>query len=248
MKKDVKQGGKISLYKRFKLLDDYGVKNVITTSNMNGYGFKLNFLNEAEEQKISREELYYYFNKKEVIFLNQTHSDKVTVIDKKENYDLDADAMITNRANVVLAIVLADCNGVFIYDKENDVIAAIHAGRKGIFKNIIGKTISKMKIDFDSKGRDLVVCVSPSIRVCCYEVGDDVINIVKKLGYHSAIVYKDDKTYLDLIHIIKDELNKHNILEENIEIHPDCTCCTNDYYSYRRRDRGRFAVAISLAR
>ena len=81
-----------------------------------------------------------------LILMHQTHSAKVVEI-KKNNYKrkIIADAMITNMNNISLCVLTADCVPIILYDVENKIIGCIHAGWKGALRNIIEKTISKIK-------------------------------------------------------------------------------------------------------
>ena len=83
---------------------------------------------------------------KHLILMNQTHSNKVLEINKK-NYTkkINSDAMITNMNGIVLGVLTADCVPILIYDKKNKIIGCIHAGWKGAFKGVIKNTISKMR-------------------------------------------------------------------------------------------------------
>ena len=51
--------------------------------------------------------------------MNQTHSNKVLEINKK-NYTkkINSDAMITNMNGIVLGVLTADCVPILIYDKK----------------------------------------------------------------------------------------------------------------------------------
>ena len=53
-----------------------------------------------------------------------------------------ADAVITNKKNLPIGILTADCVPILIYDDTSKNIAAIHAGWKGAYKGIIHKVIN----------------------------------------------------------------------------------------------------------
>ena len=78
---------------------------------------------------------------------HQVHGNKVLLVNEPittEGYD----AMITNQANVYLAVSIADCCPVLIHDTKNNAVAAIHAGWRGTKKNIVGKTVQIMQEKF----------------------------------------------------------------------------------------------------
>jgi len=68
---------------------------------------------------------------KKIILLNQIHSNKFHYINKKmklKNSKFDGDALITNRSNTPIGVLTGDWAPIFIHDKNNKMIAAIHAG------------------------------------------------------------------------------------------------------------------------
>ena len=63
---------------------------------------------------------------------------------------------------------------ILLYDKANNVIAAVHSGWKGTFSCILLKTIDDMEKKYGTKPKDLVVCIGPHMHQCCYEVGEEL--------------------------------------------------------------------------
>ena len=194
--------------------------------------------------------LYYPLNK--LIHMNQVHKDDILIVNKAYNYKETptCDALITNEKNVPLMVMVADCIPVLIYDPVKKVIAVVHAGRAGIFKEIIPKTINKMKEIYGSESKDIIVSLGPSIHQCCYEVGKDIKEETEQLGYGYAVKI-DEKSnyYLDLVSIGYQQLIDLGINSENIEKSPYCTACNTDtFYSYRAEDKscGRFVGIIML--
>lgn len=70
----------------------------------------------------------------------------------------------------------ADCLPVLLADVRRRAVAAIHAGWRGALAGIIEKTVGEMVRLFGSRPGDLIAAIGPSIRACCYEVGDEVEN------------------------------------------------------------------------
>ena len=86
-------------------------------------------------------------NSKNIFLLHQVHSNNFIFIDKNFKFNkkkIKADALITNQKNIPIAVLTADCVPVLLYEKKKNVIAAIHVGWKGAFKEIIKKVISFM--------------------------------------------------------------------------------------------------------
>ena len=100
--------------------------------------------------------------RKNLILLNQVHSNivhKVTRITKKK---LKGDSLITNKKSFALGILTADCAPIFIYDPVNNLISALHAGWKGAYRQIIPRTLKKFKSN-GSNLNDLIAVIGPCI-------------------------------------------------------------------------------------
>ena len=108
---------------------------------------------------------------KNLITMNQTHSNKVKFINKNllNKNKIYCDAILTNKKEICISVLTADCVPILIYDPINNIIAAIHAGWKGAYKGIIQNTIKKF-IRNGSKRKNLIVAIGPSISQKNYEV------------------------------------------------------------------------------
>lgn len=106
-------------------------------------------------------------------YQRQIHSDIIQVIGCGGDNGA-SDALITSKSNLGLAVAVADCTPIFIYDKKNKVIAAVHSGWQGTESKILLKTLIKLQKDYSSKPESLIVYVGPSISQKNYEVGKEV--------------------------------------------------------------------------
>ncbi|MEW6739198.1 MAG: peptidoglycan editing factor PgeF [Nitrospirota bacterium] len=110
----------------------------------------------------------------------QKHTDKVLIVD----YDVEpkiADAVITNREDILIGVQVADCVPILLYDMQKNVVGAVHAGWRGTAEEILKKTIKAMMDRFCSIPSDIVIAIGPGIRWCCYGVGYEVIEAVEKV-------------------------------------------------------------------
>lgn len=196
----------------------------------------------VENNREKLAEKYGYDNKK-LIFMEQVHKDNIVIVDKNSENLIDScDAIITNEKNLPLMVMVADCIPILMYDEQKGVIAAIHAGRNSTFLNIAQKTALKMIKKFECKEENIKVILGPSIQKCCYEVSEELANIVKKSFGEEF----ENNRYIDLQAINKKQLNDIGI--KNIEISSYCTKCSGeDYFSYRKStNTGRFAGIVVL--
>lgn len=176
-----------------------------------------------------------------LFYMNQVHGSNVEIIDKNSLRLIDnCDGIITNERDISLMVMVADCIPILFFDKKKGVIAAVHAGRNSTFLKIAEVTAKKMIEVFDCKVENIKVIMGPSIQKCCYEVSEELIDIVKNSFGEEFC----DGRLIDLQGINKKLLNNLGIY--NIEISEVCTMCSNEpYFSYRQNKKcGRFAGII----
>jgi len=201
----------------------------------------------ANHKKLAK---IYNYNPDKLIHMKQVHSDIVHIVNEDDNFDNPptCDALVTNKINTPLMVMVADCTPVIFNDANKGVIAVAHVGREGAFKNIIKNTIMKMIEDYACDAKNIYVNIGASIGECCYEVGEEIYDDAKKLDLEYSIQIKDNNFYLNISKIINRQLKSLNILNKNIVRNPECSCCMkNKYYSYRAKPKtGRYAGVIEL--
>jgi polyphenol oxidase len=92
----------------------------------------------------------------------QVHKDKILKVTRCRAYE-GYDSLITENTNSFMAITVADCIPVLIYDTNNQAVAAVHAGWKGTVADITAKTIQRMEIEFKTNPKDCYVYVGTCI-------------------------------------------------------------------------------------
>ncbi len=185
----------------------------------------------------------YDFDIKNLFYMNQVHGNNVEIITKNSPRLIDnCDGIITNEKNLTLMVMVADCIPILFLDKVNGVIAAVHAGRNSTFQKIVEITAVRMIKEFNCKASNIEVVFGPSIQKCCYEVDNDLVEIVKK-SFGNEFV---NGRYIDLQAINKMLLEKVGIV--NITISNICTKCSNKaFFSYRKnKNCGRFTGLVTI--
>ena len=197
-------------------------------------------------------------NYKNVIRANQDHTDKVKIITEKTTKEPELkltkeiveDGLITNKKNIVLSTTNADCILLMFFDPVKKVIANTHSGWKGTVQRISVKTIRKMKEQFGCEPKDIICCISPSIRKCHFEVDEDVkdifLNEFKNLEGNKfmndivsieKIIEKNpqkNKWNIDTVLINKILMKEEGLKPENIIDSGICSMCNSDIiHSYR---------------
>lgn len=180
--------------------------------------------------------------------LKQIHSNKVfDIINIPKNYE--GDGLITNKSNIALVTKSKDCNSIFIIDTKNKIIGNIHSGWKGTLKSIITIAINQMKEKYNSVSKDIKIVFNPSIRECCFEVDNDVYDLfIKKYKDKSYYQKVGNKYHINLVKIIKDEVKKLGIKEENIIDNNICTLCNRKLFNSHRNNDIELNYALIIKR
>ena len=176
---------------------------------------------------------------KNIILLNQIHSNKFIFINKnyKKKRKFKADAIITNQKKLPIGILTADCVPILICDKKKNIIAAIHAGWKGTYKNILTRVV-KFMLKKDCHIKDIHVAIGPCISQKNYNVKEDFFKKFIKKDKKNTKFFKKRKNllYFDLPGYIKSQLKIMKI--SNIDhINIDTFEYKNNYFSARRSIR-----------
>lgn len=175
----------------------------------------------------------------QIYYLKQIHSEKVVFID--ENTELSqigpADALVTDRKDILIGVRTADCVPILIHDPEREVVAAIHAGYKGILAGVIQNTIAIMTERLGCQAKDFIWGIGPAICINHYEVGPDVIHYFKD-KFRDRFVYRTDlgeRPHLDIKASAKMILTDLGLDEHNGMDIGLCTYERDDlFFSYRR--------------
>ena len=179
---------------------------------------------------------------KEIFLVHQTHSNKFVFIDGKFKFlkkKIKADAIITNQRKLPIAILTADCVPILLYDHKKNMIASIHAGWKGAFKEIIKRVVFFM-IRKGCKRKNIIAAIGPCIGKKSYNVKDDFFKKFIKKNKKNKIFFKKKKnnTYFDLPNFVKSQLKSIKIL--NIDtINIDTFAKKNNFFSARQSLKSR---------
>ncbi len=196
------------------------------------------FVNDQTENVIKNRELFFGrlgIPLEHIVLSKHVHGIKVYIANSPiitEGYD----ALITNKTNLFLAVSIADCTPILIYDDVNNAVAAIHAGWKGTVAEIIKHTLKKMNEIYNTKGNDCKAYIGACIGYDNFEVGVEV-------AQHFSDAFKrfdgqKQKWFVDLKSANKKQLLEFGLHSENIEISPYCTFKDEDLFFSHRRDRG----------
>ena len=180
-------------------------------------------------------------------FAHQSHSDHIHKVTKEDigagcysdkDAIQDCDALYTRELGVLLGVFSADCVPILIWDPEQHIIAAIHAGWRGTVKEITKKVLDTLIYEEDCNPAELRCYIGPAIDFFSFEVDKDVIDEVKKMSFDTTKFYmkKDNGKYLvDNKRLNMQMMLDAGVLDTNIFMHHGDTFENDeDYFSYRR--------------
>jgi len=174
------------------------------------------------------------------------------------------DALLTHQAGILLSVRTADCLPLLLVDPKHRSVAAVHAGWRGALARIVEKAVGEMRRVYASEPRSLLAVLGPSIRRCCYEVGEEVEEAFQESFPHADRFFRKGseppawqsqrpplcfpntqppsrhstcgtRTYLDLVAVAQDQLLAAGLAPRKVAVVDFCTACRTDlFYSYRR--------------
>ncbi len=191
---------------------------------------------------------------KKLILMNQTHSNKVVVINKNNlsSKKINSDALITQLKDTAICVLTADCVPLILYDESSRTIGCVHAGWKGALNGIIKNTIDKFKEI--NQHYNIVASIGPCIGFNSYEVGREFRQeFLRELKTNERFFKKknDDKFMFNIREYVQSKLVDCGVKNiDNIEV--DTFKDINNFFSYRRSktlgepDYGRCISTICL--
>jgi YfiH family protein len=188
---------------------------------------------------------------KKIILLNQVHSNRFHYINmySKLNNTFEGDALVTDKRNIPIAVLTADCAPILIYDDNKKMIAAIHAGWKGAYRDIVKKVI-KFMIKKGCLSKNITASVGPCISIDNYQVREGFIKKFIKKDKKNILFFKKNKnrSYFNLSKYIHFQLKSLNIKKIDI-INKDTFNAKNNFFSARRsnsRNENDYGRNISI--
>jgi len=146
----------------------------------------------------------------------------------------ETDALFTDKKNLPISILTADCLPIFLYNPDVPAIGIVHAGWRSSKENIVAGTLMQMEKELHARARDFFVSFGPAIKDCCYEVGNEFHRY-----FDHGLITRGGRDYLDLAAINKYQLLRAGVKAENIHDLKICTSCSNgDFFSHRREGDG----------
>lgn len=175
-----------------------------------------------------------------LVFMDQCHGSDVAVVDARPDGPLPVDGVVTARAGLALAVLVADCTPVLLSDSGAGVIGAVHAGRPGMTNGIVPQAISAMR---DLGATDVSAVVGPSVCGRCYEVPAEMRDVAGSVSPESVTVSWTGTPAVDVAAGVVAQLRAAGVAD--VTWVPGCAREDASLFSYRRDGTtGRFAGVV----
>ena len=207
--------------------------------------------------------------------MHQIHSAIIHCVSKAEPHPANGDGLITSEKKLVVGVRIADCMPILAVDRNRRVLGVFHAGWRGTVQRIVQKGIGEMQRQFGSDPKDIFVAIGPGIGVCCYQVGDEVIEqfrsqfayaeelIEEVFDSHSLhakypLLFLNQRApghgeppkvpHLNLVEANRRQAIDAGVPARNIDSLNLCTACRTDIFFSHRKEHltGRMMAAAAI--
>lgn len=177
----------------------------------------------------------------------QVHGSEIVILTDGSQQVVDADAVITRLEGQWIGVRTADCVPVLVFDPVQKVVAAVHAGWRGMVAHIILKTVTMMQDVCGCHPSNILACVCPSISPEAFEVGEEVAQQFDT-EFPGTVLRSYSKPHVDLWQSAVMDLMVAGLDLEHIDCTPVCTYSNPELFSARREsiNTGRNVSAIKL--
>ena len=182
------------------------------------------------------------------IFLSQVHGTRVLSLDTTSTDGTEADACLTRTPQLACTIMVADCLPLLFTDDCGQVVAAAHAGWRGLAQGVIEETVQALCAAAEVQPSQVLAWLGPCIGPDAFEVGQDVIEALKFPDHCKPHPVHAHKWLADLAGMARERLGAMGVssISGNDSTRAWCTVSQpSRLFSYRRDGRtGRFAASI----
>jgi YfiH family protein len=178
-------------------------------------------------------------------WLRQVHG--VVTVDAANTPEMpEADAAWSRTAGVVCAVMTADCLPVLFCDRAGTVVAAAHAGWRGLLAGVLESTLAAMACP----AGEVMAWLGPAIGPQAFEVGDEVREAFVAASPSAGAAFAaaaPGKWHANLYQLARQRLAEAGVTD--VQGGDRCTWSESAHFFSYRRDgcTGRMATLIWLA-
>jgi YfiH family protein len=165
----------------------------------------------------------------------------------------EADAIVSSDADLCVAVVTADCVPILLAAPDGAVVAAVHAGWRGLAAGVVAAAVAVLCGRAECAAADCVAAIGPHIGPCCYEVDEPVLAALETgLGAPTwawARATRAEHAQLDLGALCRAALRGAGLADAGIGTAAvACTACDSRRFHSFRRDGPRSGRLIHFIR
>ena len=172
---------------------------------------------------------------KDLVVFRQVHSTTVVPLTERPQGVIEADAMVTNRPDLLLGILTADCAPVLLADPDAGIVGAAHAGWKGAAGGILYATVLAM-VGLGADPKSIRAAIGPTISGPNYEVGPETAAQITALdtaaATHISVPAGKTREHFDIPGLLQEQL-----FGAGVGLVSDLALCTyalpERYFSHR---------------
>lgn len=185
-------------------------------------------------------------------YLHQVHGATVVRVVRGRPHDnnLKGDALVGDDPARVMSVRVADCVPVLLGSDDGRIVAAVHAGWRGVVAGVVMAAIDEMNRWRDLPASRILAAIGPSISFDSFEVGPEVLSEFENAFGADAPIRRrsDGKGYVNLRESLHRQLISAGVPSEQIDSTDRCTHGHVEEFFSHRRDKataGRMAAVIS---
>jgi YfiH family protein len=181
-----------------------------------------------------------------IAWMEQVHGDRVAVVASPDDPTDGVDAIVTATPGLALGVLVADCVPVLMIDQDAGVVAAVHAGRRGVQADVVLRALEVMQ-DLGATAQRVEAQLGPAICGACYEVPAAMQADVASVVPAAAVTTRWGTPGLDLRRGLQQRLAGR---VGEVRLVGPCALESPDHYSYRGDGgrTGRFAGVVRFTR
>ena len=164
--------------------------------------------------------------------LQQVHGNRIIIARASLHRTEAADGLITDQANLVLQVRIADCQPMIFYEPDRNVVGMLHVGWKGLVANAIEAFMQAMQESWNVEPKKVLVGIGPCLCASCSDFTNPLLELPSIppdliVGRTANLRAWADRKLIEV-----------GITPDHIERIEDCTRCHPEkYWTYRGGDR-----------